>query len=428
MKKWMLSTGWIVLALCFLLAGCSGTSERGDGTEGTAALEGVGGRAGDGEDSAGAGDDGDSAGTGDDKTGAGAEDGKTRAEAGEGSQAQGAGGTGEGEAAQEKEEQSLYGIYIQIGNQMVGHLQDVIGSYYRRVDFQEAYTLLDEEKACLPVGDGFYELMGAAMEQTGQMPEGMEGAGQEETGGSVETAGQARRADLPGSAGLDEAYRKLYPVMWELAEALDQAETYIREKAYQKDDHEEGKRIHQVIWKATREYEILSVLFLEELDKAADAWEKEELRLLQEKGLEASYAIYAMIGRARELREAIDAQGIDDRRIAELDIQALQPVYEQYVEETTICLGYLEDGTALKKEGYPAGTASMDAFKDQVIRLSATLEELFRQDEARQTTGGPLGQQSGGGGQIPGDGLIYRFEKDLGDLIDGHNALFDDRG
>ena len=98
------------------------------------------------------------------------------------------------------------------------------------------------------------------------------------------------------------------------------------------------------------------------------------------------------------------------------------------MEETTICLGYLEDGTALKKEGYPAGTASMDAFKDQVIRLSATLEELFRQDEARQTTGGPLGQQRGGGGQIPGDGLIYRFEKDLGDLIDGHNALFDDRG
>ncbi len=407
MKKWMYFTGWIILSLCLLMAGCSGDEK--DEKPQTAAEElAAGGDGGSGKkDGAAVAEAADEAGGAD---GAGAAD-----------EAGGADGAGTDEG--EQEEQILYGIYIQIGNQMIGHFQDVIDRYFQRVDHQERYTLLDEEKECLPVGDVFYAQMEAAIERVGLEAGGTKTAAKDGAGGLAERDGHTAAGGPTGSDALDEAYRKLYPVMQKLAEALDQMEAYTRKKANGEMEHEEEERLHGAIWKACREYEVRRVLFLEELDKVADAWEKEELGLLKEKGLEASYAIYATIGTARELREAIDAQGIDDRRIEELDIQALQPLYAQYVEEAKICLGYLEDRSALEKEGYLAEASSVDACKEQLLALNATLEELFQQ------AGEPRGAE-GGSVSLPvaRDGMIYRFEQDLSKLIDAHNALFEGQG
>lgn len=447
MKRRRRSAGWMLMAACFLMVGCgeSRTGEKPKAAEEMTAQEGIGA-------------DGAAAEGGGRADGA---DGADKAGAGEGVQEAGDAGTGDG--AQKEREQSLYGLYIQIGNQMAGHFQDVIDRYFQRVDHQEKFTLLDEEKECLPVGEAFYEQMEAAMERIGQKAERsgtLEKAG---AGGAAE--GEEHRA-AGGSDALDAAYQKLHPVMWELAKALDQAEAYTSHKAHepgekeQEEKEREKERLHAVIWRAGREYEVLSVLFLEELDKVADAWEEEELGLLQEKGLDASYSFYAMVHTAKTLREAIDAQGIDDRRIEELDVQALQPLYEQYVEESAACLDYLEDKEDLEKEGYRAEGTAIDAFKEKILELNMTLAELFWQEGDQQTAGGtpsgqqtaggtpsgqqsaggtPSGQQSAGGARterqeaisdptaplIARDGLIYRFEQDLSDLIDAHNALFE---
>lgn len=291
----------------------------------------------------------------------------------------------------EEIEFELYNTYIEINNQMVDRYSDVVNSYFEYVDFQEEFTPLQEDYWCLSMISTLYTQMDKASELIGQKKE---------------------------KDAVDEAYLELYPVMKELAETLDEVEAYTDEEAYREDDYAKGKELHAIIWKDYAEYETLGNAFLDELDKLISEQYQENLKSLQDQGLEATYAFNILIDTAQEIQSAIYDQGIDDSQIVNLDIEALTPLYDQYLEQVQTCLDYLADEDAMREEGYMSTSAYYGTFKRSIQESGESLTHLFdRVKEQKPVSDFDLNSM------IPGNGTIQEFEGIVSDIIDDYNHL-----
>ena len=216
---------------------------------------------------------------------------------------------------------------------------------------------------------------------------------------------------------LDKAYKDLYPVMRELMEDLDAVHEYTDLKSYLDDDYAKGEELHAAIWKNVNLYFILSDTFYEEMNEVADEQREIDLAAYKEEGLMAHYYSMKVLVTAQEIQSAIYDQGVTDENIIELDIEALRPLYDQFVEEVEECLKYFNDDDQLAKEGY-YGISSLytSALKDTKVSLS----ELFKRVEEQR----PLSEVDWMSHEaIPRTGTIREFESELSDLIDEYNRL-----
>ncbi len=291
----------------------------------------------------------------------------------------------------EELELELYNTYIEINNQMVDRFSDVINSYFEYVDFQEEFTPLQEDYWCLSCISTFYTDMDRANELIAQKAE---------------------------TDPVDEAFLALYPVMKELAESLDAVEAYTDEEAYRGDDYAKGKELHSIIWKDYAEYETLGNEFLDKLDVMVSEQYQENLDNLKAEGLEATYAFNILIDTAQEIQMAIYEQEIDDTQLINLDIEALTPLYDQYLEQVQICLDFLADEDAMQEEGYMSTSAYYLTFKQSIGESGDSLTNLFNRVKNQEPVS-DFDLMS----MIPGDGTIQEFDSIVSDIIDDYNHL-----
>ena len=267
----------------------------------------------------------------------------------------------------------------------------MINSYFEYVDFQEEFTPLQEDYWCLSCISTFYTDMDRANELIEQKKE---------------------------KAPVDEAYQALYPVMKELAESLDAVEAYTDEESYREDDYAKGKELHAIIWKDYAEYETLGNEFLDKLDVLVSEQYQENLENLKAEGLEATYAFNVLIDTAQEIQMAIYEQEIDDTQLMNLDVEALAPLYDQYLEQVQTCLDYLADEDAMSEEGYMSTSAYYHTFEDSIEKSGECLTNLFdRVKNQKPVSDFDLNSI------IPGDGTIREFETIVSDIIDDYNQL-----
>ncbi|MCB7320407.1 DUF3829 domain-containing protein [Lacrimispora sp. 210928-DFI.3.58] len=285
----------------------------------------------------------------------------------------------------------LYNLYIDINNIMVDRFSDVIASYFKYVDFQEEFVPLDEDYWCLSSVSTFYTKMDDAKELAEQKKEKDE---------------------------LDEIFLSLYPAMYELATTLDEVEEYTDMKSYLDDDYAKGKELHAVIWKDYAEYETLGNAFLDKLSAVAAERREASMEQLKADGYEATYAINKMIDTAQEIQTAIYEQGIDDTCILELDIEALQELYDQYVEEVQICLDYLADEDGMYEEGYPINSGYFSLFDDAIKESKTTLTELFQRVREQKPVDEFMLRSS-----FAEDGTIQKFNETISEIIDDYNKM-----
>ena len=285
----------------------------------------------------------------------------------------------------------LYNTYIEVNNTMVGRFGDVLTSYFKYVEVQEEFVLLDEDYWCLSNISTFYESMDRA----------------------YELANQKTQKDE-----LDEAYLELYPVMRELSSTLDEVYQYTDLKSYVDDDYAKGKEYHAIIWKDYTQYETLSAAFIEQLSSVAYEKRMEDMQSLKEAGYEGTYSVMKLITTAQEIQDAIYAQGIDDSRLIELDIEALQPLYDQYVEEVQICLEYLADENAMAEEGFPTNSSYYSFFEDAVGKSKLALTELFQRVEKQDPV-----DEFYLDSYFPDDGTIANFDDTVSDIISNYNSM-----
>ena len=293
--------------------------------------------------------------------------------------------------SEEEINSELYNTYIEINNQMVGRFDDVLVSYFEYVDFQEEFVVLEEDYWCLSNISTFYDYMDYANELLDYKSE---------------------------MDALDEAYLDLYPIMEELAITLDAVAQYTDLKSYVDDDYARGEVYHAVIWEAYAQYEYLSDIFYNELDKVAAVQQKEDMENMKAEGYVATYSIMKLLTTAQEIQDAIYAQGVDDYNLIELDTEALQPLYDQYVEEVQICLGYLADEDLMYEEGFPVNSAYFSTFDDAVGESKVALTELFQRVE-RQEPVDEFYLDS----FFADDGTIAKFDETVSEIINDYNKM-----
>lgn len=292
----------------------------------------------------------------------------------------------------EEEEQELYNLYVGFNNTMVGRLSDSLEKYFEYVDFQEDFVLLDEDYFCYSISDSVFEDMDRADELVGRKQEKSE---------------------------VDEAYAALSPVMRELGDALNQVYEYTDEDSFLEDDYAKGKEMHAAVWKSCNEYETLGMDFIEKLGTVASEQRTQDLEQMKEEGYEVTYALVTMISTAQEIQAAIYDQGIeDDSMMLELDIEALRPLYDRYLEEVETVLGYLEDEDALANEGYPVMSAYYVTFKDAVENSAEELKEIFRKVEEQEAPNG-----YGMANAFIVDGSIAGFDSKVSAMISDYNRM-----
>lgn len=250
----------------------------------------------------------------------------------------------------EEEEQKLYNTYIDINNVMVGRYYDVLDRYFKYVDDQEEFMLLGDYYSGISLISSFYESMDQADELLSRKTERTE---------------------------VDDAYAALSPVMRELALALDEVSDYTDDDGYEKDDFAKGKELHAIIWNDYHEYEVLGENFLNKLGAVASEKRADDMAELEAEGYVVTYAIMKMVSTAQEIQAAIYEQGIDDSTMLELDIETLQPLYDQYMEDVQMVQNYLTDENTMMEEGYPVRSAYFQSFKDAVGKSKEELEEIF---------------------------------------------------
>ncbi|NBI70751.1 DUF3829 domain-containing protein [Clostridiaceae bacterium] len=291
----------------------------------------------------------------------------------------------------EEAESELYNTYIDVNNVMVDRFSDVISSYFRYVDFQEEFVPLQDDYWCLSNISTFYEHMDDANELAQQKTD---------------------------KTSLDNAYLELYPVMRDLAEALDEVYDYTDMKSYLDDDYAKGKELHARIWSDYASYETLADTFINELSVVADQKRDENLERLKEEGYEATYAFTKLITTGQEIQTAIYEQEIDDSQITSLNIEALQPLYDQYVEEVQTCLNYLADTNIMEEEGYPTHSAYYSSFERNIRESKTALTDLFQR--VRDQKGFESYELNSA---FAADGSIENFFDTLSNIIDDYNRL-----
>ena len=145
----------------------------------------------------------------------------------------------------------------------------------------------------------------------------------------------------------------------------------------------------------------------------------EDLAQMQEEGYVVTYSIVKMISTAQEIQTAIYEQGIeDDSMMLQLDIEALQPLYDQYMEETEAVLGYLKDEEALSNEGYPTMSAYFVTFEDAVENSAEELKEIFRKVAEQEEP-----KDFSIVNPFTVDGSIAGFDSKVSAMIDDYNRM-----
>lgn len=293
----------------------------------------------------------------------------------------------------EEEEQELYNLYIDLNNTMVGRLSSSLSKYFEYVDFQEEFTLLDgEDYFCYSVSESTLEDLDRADELVARKQEKSE---------------------------VDEAYIALSPVVRELIQALNEVQAYTDEDSFLEDDFAKGKELHAVVWKSCNEYEPLGTDFVDRLSTVASAQRAEDLEQMKEEGYVVTHALVSMISTAQEIQTAIYEQGIeDDSMMLQLDTEALQPLYDRYLEEVETVLGYLHDEEALTNEGYPTQSAYYMTFEDAVENSAEELKEIFRKVAEQEEPGG-----YGIVNVFTVDGSIAGFDNKVSAMIDDYNRM-----
>ncbi len=263
-------------------------------------------------------------------------------------------GTGTGESDEELE-QELYNTYIEINNYMVGRLEESLNRYFEYVDAQEEFMLLDPD-------DGYYSCYSIS----------------EYTMQDLETACELIARKSAPSA-LDQAFLDMYPSLKELMLTLNDIYDYTDMESYLDDDYAKAKEYHAALYSALEEYASTGDAFMNELNIVAAERQEESLARMKDEGFEVFYTMNMVMLLAEEIEQELYSQGVWDDNILDMDLETIQPLYDEFVTYVETLLEYSKDKEKLAAEGL-SSSGYFDSFirdmKDAKTSLTKVLQKV----------------------------------------------------
>ena len=297
---------------------------------------------------------------------------------------------------QEEQEQELYNSYIEVNNFMLGRVSDSLERYFNYVDIeQEEFALLD------PDYDYFdcYSLSEYNIEE-------------------VENA-YALASGKSDKSALDEAYLEMYPSLSLVISTLNDIETYTEMKSYLDDDYQKAKEFHETLMGALVEYVDAGDQFMAELDIVASERQEKAYEQMKEEGLEVFYAMNRVLDLANDIEDELYEQGVWDENILDMDLEKIQPLYDEFIENVDALIAYDGDEEKLAAEGiskYGWCDSFMRDLKDTKVSLTEVLQKVKNGEELSQ-----FDMNS----HFSGDCSLSSFDAGLSSLINDYNNIID---
>lgn len=257
----------------------------------------------------------------------------------------------------EEEEQALYNTYIEVNNFMLGRVNDSLDRYFNYVDIeQEEFTLLDEDDDYFDC----YSLSDSKIEE-------------------VEYAYEMASSKGDKSA-LDEAFLDVYPSLSTVISTLNDIETYTEMKSYLDDDYQKAKEYHATLMEALWDYLDKGDVFMSELDIVASEQQEKDLADMKAEGYEVLYTMNKVLILAGDIESELSDQDVWDENILDMDLEKIQPLYDEFVANVDALLAYSEDEEKVAAEGIPVNSAWWSSFirdmKDTKVSLTEVLQKV----------------------------------------------------
>lgn len=278
-----------------------------------------------------------------------------------------------------------YNAYIDLNNFMNDRLYTVIDSYFSRVAMQPEFAMQENNTDfwCNSLGESYFaqlDLVEGFAESEPPMPE------------------------------VEEASKNLLAVMRPMMETFDEIYNYGELKTYKDDDYAGAAELHAKLWPLFEAYQPLEEAYYEAVNTIASAQEAEDLKYFEENGLVAHFTYSSLINKAQEIQGAIYDQNVFDENILELDVEALTPLYDEFVQLVTDSLAITEE--QIKEEGGFSTSMLQSAIKDTKVSLTNIFERV---KEQRALESYELNSA------FPASGTIAEFNEEIGALIDQYN-------
>ena len=292
----------------------------------------------------------------------------------------------------EEDEQELYNLYVDINNYMVGRLYDSIERYFKYVDFEEEFSLIGNGYTC-------YSMLDSKLEK-------IEDAYTMASSKSKKTA-------------LDEAFLAMYPSLTTLFDTLNSIYEYSDLKSYMDDDYAKAKEYHAVLWTAYAEYAATGTAFMDELDIVAQERQMESLKIMQEEGYEVFYNINMMFNCAGTIQAELYYQEITDENLIEMDLEEIQPLYDEFVGYVETILSYQNDSEQLRYEGISQNSGYwitfLSALKDTKVSLTGIIQRVKDQK--------PVASYEMNMHGVTGRDTIVSFDAGVSKMISDYNNM-----
>ena len=249
------------------------------------------------------------------------------------------------------EELELYNLYVDIYNYMYGRMYDSIDRYFKYVAAEEEFSLIGDNYSCYSLSDTQLK--------------------------KVEEA-YTMASSKSNKNALDEAFLAMYPSLSTIFDTLESIYKYSDLKSYLDDDYAKAKEYHAVLWAALAEYETTSMIFAQEVIIENQARTEETLQILEEEGYVVSYNIKMMFICAENIQAELYYQGITDENLIEMDLEAIQPLYDEYVGYVEEILAYADNSEQLRFEGIPENSGYWSTFLRSLKNTKVSLTGIIQ--------------------------------------------------
>ena len=295
-------------------------------------------------------------------------------------------------AAASYDDVDLYNKYVGVYNMITGDMYDAIDGYFTHVPYQEEFAAPEESDYwCYSISEYNISYLDYAYDADN---------------------GKKEKAEL------DNALIALYPVMKDLALAINDVEEYTDMKSFADDNYAKGAELHTRIYNDYQQYADLSQAYLDAADPVFEKVQEEDLKRFKDEGMDMSYTMNMVMDCAQDIQEAIYLQDIYDDNILELDTEAIKPLYDQYVATVEECLNAYKNPAWEDAEGFAGDNIYLEDFISDMKESKVALTDLFKRVADQK----PL-EEYELNSAFAADGTVGKFDETVSDLIDDYNRL-----
>lgn len=293
----------------------------------------------------------------------------------------------EEEAWGEDKQNSLFSYYQEMDMDWARNIDSAVTRYFKYVAFQEEFS----------VGDNGYDASHISKY-------------------NLENAGRLHKLleEKEYQDELDLAFKQAYPSMTKMMEVINKISEYADMKSYVDDDFAKGKEYHKELWEAYQQY----VPNMDEFRRLYDIQSRERLMQVREEALNsgqtARYEAASVLEGGKALLDEIKAQGLTDKNILEMNLETMQPLYDEFLAHVNALLELPEEESALS-EGGITNPRFWDDYVDVVKETKTSMTLLLQTVREKK----PISS----GSSLPGDKSVVSYEAGVREMLHEYDRM-----